>query len=88
MRLLRILVALLCVVAGVALGALNPQVVTIDLGFATLGPTLGVALLVTLLLGAILGGLAIVASVVLPLQQRLRRARATPAAASPATGDA
>ena len=78
MRLFRILVALVCVAAGVAVGALNPQVIVVDFGFGTLRPTLGVALLATLLLGAILGGVAIVASVVLPLQQRLRRARAAP----------
>lgn len=87
MRLLRILVALLCVVAGVALGALNPQVVAVDLGFASVNPTLGVALLATLFVGAVLGGLAIVASVVLPLQQRLRRARPASTTAPPATGD-
>ncbi|MBB6599238.1 lipopolysaccharide assembly protein LapA domain-containing protein [Luteimonas sp. MC1825] len=82
MRPLRILFALACLAAGVAVGALNPQVVAVDFGFATLRPTLGVALLATLLLGAILGGMAIVASVVLPLQQRLRRTRATPTDAS------
>lgn len=64
------------------MGALNPQVVAVDFGIATLRPTLGVALLATLLLGAILGGMAIMASVVLPLQQRLRRTRATPTDAS------
>jgi putative membrane protein len=72
MRLIRILVAMLCLVAGVAVGALNPQVVEIDLGLAVLRPTLGVALLATLLLGAVAGGLAIMASVVLPLRQRRR----------------
>ena len=82
MRPFRILFALACLAAGVAVGALNPQVVAVDFGIATLRPTLGVALLATLLLGAILGGMAIVASVVLPLQQRLRRTRATPTDAS------
>ncbi len=72
MRPIRILVALLCLVAGVALGALNPQVVEIDLGLAVFRPTLGVALLATLLSGAIAGGLAIMVSVVLPLRQRRR----------------
>jgi len=73
MRPLRILVAMLCLVAGVALGALNPHVVEVDLGLAVLRPTLGVALLATLLLGAIAGGLAIVVSVVLPMRQRRHR---------------
>jgi uncharacterized membrane protein YciS (DUF1049 family) len=83
MRAFRILFALACLAAGVAVGALNPHVVTVDFGVATLTPTLGVALLATLLLGAILGGLAIVASVVLPLQRRLRGVRATPTSMDP-----
>jgi uncharacterized integral membrane protein len=47
------------------------------LGFNSLHATLGVSLLVALLLGALVGGLAVTASVVLPLQQRLRRMRNT-----------
>ena len=76
MRPLRILVAMLCLLAGVALGALNPHVVEVDLGLAVLRPTLGLALLATLLLGAVAGGLAIMVSVVLPIRRR-RRADAT-----------
>ena len=73
MRPLRILVAMLSLVAGLVLGALNPHVVQVDLGLAVLRPTLGVALLATLLLGAIAGGLAIMVSVVLPMRERRRR---------------
>ena len=73
MRPIRILIAMLCLVAGVAVGALNPQVVEIDLGLAILRPTLGLALLASLLLGAIAGGLAIMASVLFPMRQRQRR---------------
>ena len=83
MRPIRILIALLCLVAGVAVGALNPQVVELDLGLAVLRPTLGLALLASLLLGAIAGGLAIMVSVLLPLRARRRdgatRPRATDA---------
>ncbi|MEP6633970.1 MAG: LapA family protein [Luteimonas sp.] len=75
MRLIRFLIALLFVAAGVAVGALNPQLVAIDLGFMTLSATLGVTLLVCMLLGAILGGLMLSASVVLPLRRQLRRSR-------------
>lgn len=78
MRPIRILIALLCLLSGVAIGALNPQVVDIDLGFAVLRPTLGVALLATLLAGAVAGGLATVVSVVLPVRQRRRDAAASP----------
>jgi len=78
MQPIRILVAMLCLVAGIAVGALNPGVVDIDLGIAVLRPPLGVALLATLLVGAIAGGLAIMASVVLPLRQRRRKDAARP----------
>ena len=70
MRPLRIFTGMLCLAAGLAVGALNSQVVELDLGLVMLRPTLGVALLVTLLLGAVAGGLATVASVVLPPRRR------------------
>jgi uncharacterized integral membrane protein len=74
MRLLRVLVGFFFLAAGLAVGALNPQPVAVDLGFATLHSTLGIAVLVALLLGVIAGGLVLAASVVLPLRKRLRRA--------------
>ncbi|HZV23119.1 MAG TPA: LapA family protein [Luteimonas sp.] len=73
MRLMRWLIALLCLAVGVVVGALNPQPVSLDLGLATLHPTLGVCVLLALLLGVIAGGLVLVVSTVLPLRQRLRR---------------
>ena len=73
MRLIRWLIALLCLAVGIVVGALNPQPVALDLGMATLHSTLGVSVLLALLLGVIVGGLVLVASVVLPLRQRLRR---------------
>lgn len=85
MRALRILIAVLSIAAGVAIGALNPQSVTLDLGIVVLRSTLGVVLLATLLLGAIAGGAMLVVSVVLPLQRRLRRARQD-AASRPVVG--
>ena len=75
MRLIRALIALLCIAVGVAVGALNPQPVVLDLGFASLHGTLGVSLLVALLLGAVAGGLMLAASVILPLRRQLRRTR-------------
>ena len=81
MRLIRLLIACLCLAVGLVVGALNQQPVVIDLGFNTLHATLGVSVLVALLLGAVIGGLAVTASVVLPLRRRLRRAGiATPTA--------
>jgi uncharacterized integral membrane protein len=89
MRLIRFLIALLCIAAGVLVGALNPQPVSLDFGFVTLHGTLGVSLLVALLAGAIAGGLMLAASVVVPLRQQLRRERARQAAvpANPQPGD-
>jgi len=74
MRLIRLLIAIACLVAGIAVGALNPQPVSLDLGFTTLRASLGVAVLVALLAGVIVGGLILTVSTVLPMRQRLRRA--------------
>jgi hypothetical protein len=74
MRLLRFLIAIVCLGVGAIVGALNRAPIVIDLGFAHLSTNLGVSLLVALLLGVLVGGLAISASVVLPLRRRLVRA--------------
>ena len=73
MRLFRLLIALACLAAGIAVGGLNTQAVRLDLGLVQLPTSLGVAVLVALLLGVVIGGMALTASVVLPLRQRLRR---------------
>ncbi len=73
MRLFRLLIALACLAAVIAVGGLNTQAVRLDLGCVQLPTSLGVAVLVALLLGVVIGGLALTASVVLPLRQRLRR---------------
>ena len=73
MRWIRFVVAIACLVAGAAVGALNRDPVSIDLGIAAVATNTGVALLGALLLGVLAGGLAISASVVLPLQRRLTR---------------
>jgi uncharacterized integral membrane protein len=71
MRLIRLLVALACLAVGVAIGALNAQPISLDLGFAVFRSTLGVCILLSLLAGVLIGGTVISASVVLPLQRRL-----------------
>jgi uncharacterized integral membrane protein len=86
MRLIRLLIALGCLAAGIAVGALNTQPVRLDVGFAQLPTSLGIAVLAALLLGVLVGGLVLAASVVLPLRQRLRRAEAGAAATRPASG--
>lgn len=76
MRLIRFAIAALCIAAGAVIGALNPQPVSLDLGFVSIHATLGVSLLVALLCGAVAGGLMLAASVVLPLRRQLRLQRA------------
>lgn len=73
MRLIRVVIAVLCLVLGAIVGALNRQAVLIDMGAFGVPTTLGVALLVALLAGVLLGGLAISASVAMPLRRRLAR---------------
>jgi len=73
MRLFRILPALVFVALGLALGALNPQPVVLDLGITVLHAGLGVALLSAVLAGAILGGLALALGVIAPLRRDLER---------------
>ena len=86
MRLLRFLIAIACLAAGAIIGALNRAPVVIDLGFTRLSTNLGVSLLVALLLGVLIGGLAISASVVLPMRRRLARAERTGAMTAPTSG--
>ena len=77
-RLIRFLVAIACLALGVVVGALNPQPAVLDLGVWHVASSLGVVVLVALLVGVIAGGLALAASVVWPMRQRLRRAQAAP----------
>lgn len=83
MRALRLLIALACLGLGVAVGALNHQPVSLDLGYTILSVSLGIAVLGALLLGVLIGGLVLTASVVLPLRQRLRRLQSGRVAAAP-----
>lgn len=89
MRLIRPLIALACLLAGVAVGALNHQPVQVDLGFAIFRTTSGVSMLIALLLGIVVGGLAVSLGVVLPLHRRLRRMPASvPSGLPPASQSA
>ena len=73
MRLIKSIVALMFVALGVVFGALNRQVVRVDLWHAQYDVRLGLTLIVVLLTGALLGGLVVTAGVVWPLRRRLRR---------------
>ena len=74
MRYIRFLIAFACLAAGAIVGALNVQTVHIDFGVGIVPATLGVVLIVALLIGVAVGGLAVTASLVLPLRRRLARA--------------
>jgi uncharacterized integral membrane protein len=74
MRLIRLLIALLCVAAGITIGALNAQPITLDLGFTDFRASAGVCVLLSLLIGVLIGGLAVSASVVVPLRRGQRQA--------------
>ena len=74
MRFIRFLIAFACLAVGAIVGALNVQMVHIDFGIGVVPATLGVVLIVALLIGVAVGGLAVAASLVLPLRRQLARA--------------
>ena len=74
MRFIRFLIAFACLALGAIVGALNRQSVVIDFGIGNVPTTLGVVLILALLIGVAVGGLAVTASLVLPLRRRLARA--------------
>jgi len=91
MKLARLLILLAVLVAGLVIGALNSQDMTLNLGFTAIHSSTGLAITVALLTGAIIGAGLVLVGLVLPLYSRLRKAqKAAPAvapAASPSTFD-
>lgn len=81
MTILRLLVLAAFLAAGLVVGSLNPQRIVLDFGVAEIVTTTGIAIMGSLLAGVLLGGGIVMATTVLPLQARLRRATrtATPA---------
>ena len=84
MRLIRLIVAIACILLGAVVGALNTQPILLDLGFASVRASLGLSVLVALLLGVVVGGTILAVGVVAPLRRRLRRAES--AVRAPADG--
>jgi uncharacterized membrane protein YciS (DUF1049 family) len=74
MRLIRLIVAVACILLGAIVGALNTQPILLDLGIASVRASLGLSVLVALLLGVLVGGTILAIGVVAPLRRRLRRA--------------
>ena len=71
MRVIKALLAMAFVLAGVVFGALNRQSVHVDVWFRGFDIRLGLLLLTVVLLGALLGGAAVTAGVVWPLRRRI-----------------
>ena len=73
-RLVRLIVAIACILLGAIVGALNTQSVLLDFGIASIRASLGLSVLGALLLGVLIGGTILAVGVVAPLRRRLRRA--------------
>jgi lipopolysaccharide assembly protein A len=74
MSLLKSLLALLFVLLGIVFGAMNRDVMPIDLFFTQLEASIGLTVLLVLLLGCLLGGSVVLATVVWPLRSELAKA--------------
>ena len=86
MAILRLLLLVAFLAAGLVVGSLNRQRIVLDFGLAEVVTTTGIAGMVALLAGVLLGGGLVLATSVLPLRTRLGRAQsaAASAAAKPA----
>ncbi len=74
MPLFRALIALAFIMLGIVFGALNRDVMRIDIFFTTLQASIGLTVLLVLLLGCLLGGLVVLATVVWPMRGDLAKA--------------
>ena len=74
MPLLKTLIALAFIIIGIVFGALNRDVMRIDLFLTTLQASIGLTVLLVLLLGCLLGGLVVLATVVWPMRANLVKA--------------
>lgn len=74
MNVFRLIVALLFLAAGLLIGVLNTQPITLKLLFAQIETSSGVAIILSLLAGVIIGGLIAIATLVWPLYTKLRKA--------------
>ena len=83
MAFVRLLVLVAFLVAGLVVGSLNPQRIALDFGIVEVVTTTGIAIMVSLLAGVLLGGGMVMATTVLPLHARLRRASRPVAATMP-----
>ena len=83
MKVFRLLILLAVLVGGLVVGSLNSEPIKISLAFWVLQTTSGVAIIASLLLGALVGGGLVMASLVVPMYAKLRRANKAALAAAP-----
>ncbi len=85
MSTIRLVVALIFLAAGLVIGVLNTQPIVLKLLFTEIPTSSGVAIILSLLFGVLIGGLIVMATMVLPLYARLRKAGKAQASAPSAT---
>ncbi len=85
MSTIRLVVALIFLAAGLVIGVLNTQPIVLKLLFTEIPTSSGVAIILSLLFGVLIGGLIVIATMVLPLYARLRKANKAQATAPSAT---
>ena len=81
MAILRLLLLVAFLAAGLVVGSLNRQRIVLDFGLAVVVTTTGIAVMVALLAGVLLGGGLVLVTSVLPLRTRLGRAERAAASA-------
>jgi uncharacterized integral membrane protein len=86
MNILRLIVALIFLGAGLLIGVLNTQPITLKLLFTDIQTSSGVAIILSLLAGVVIGGLIMLATLVWPLYAKLRKANKQAAAPTPMPG--
>ncbi len=74
MNIIRLLILLAVLAIGLVVGSLNSERIVLDFGIAGVVTTTGVAIMLSALIGALLGGGIVIATSVIPLYARLRRA--------------
>lgn len=75
MKIARLLVLLTVLVAGLVVGALNSQEMTLKLGFTEIHSSTGLAITVALLAGVLIGAGLVLVGMVIPLYSKLRKAQ-------------
>jgi len=74
MKIARLLILLVFLLAGLVIGSLNSQQIVINFGVAGINTTSGIAIIVSLFAGVVIGAALVLATLVIPLYAKLRRA--------------